>query len=90
MEEARNLFSAGTSLWFVMVEVDNRLARSVEMLLAVRYLPNLLSTSLIFLKAILLIPYGVLAATEPLQRVATAIMSSSFTVSTQRLMYWLI
>ena len=34
-DEATALFSAGTSIWPVMVEVDNGLARSVEMLLAV-------------------------------------------------------
>jgi hypothetical protein len=36
LEEAQNLFSAGSRIWPVMVEVDNGLARSVEMLLAVR------------------------------------------------------
>ena len=35
IEEAQTLFTAGISLWPVMVEVDNALARSVEMLLAV-------------------------------------------------------
>jgi hypothetical protein len=36
-EESEILFSAGSSLWPVMVEVDNSMARSVEMLLAVRH-----------------------------------------------------
>lgn len=34
-EEARNLFHAGSSLWAVILEVDNSEARSMEMLVAV-------------------------------------------------------
>ena len=34
--EGRDLFTAGMNLWSVIVEVDNREARSLEMLLAVR------------------------------------------------------
>lgn len=34
-EEGRSIYQAGASLWPVMVEVDNGLARSIEMLLAV-------------------------------------------------------
>lgn len=33
--EAETLFSAGASLWLAMVEMDNTLARSIDMLLAV-------------------------------------------------------
>ena len=34
--EGQNLFMAGMSLWAVLLEVDNREAQSLEMLLAVR------------------------------------------------------
>ncbi|KAI0845334.1 hypothetical protein F5Y00DRAFT_246641 [Daldinia vernicosa] len=64
-EEGRSIYQAGASLWPVMVEVDNGLARSIEMLLA----------------AALLIPYGVLAAEEPLQRRSALIISSSLTIA---------
>lgn len=37
IDEARNLFHAGSSLWAVILEVDNSEARSIEMLVAVRY-----------------------------------------------------
>ena len=33
--EGRDLFMAGMNLWSVIIEVDNREARSLEMLLAV-------------------------------------------------------
>ncbi|KAI0105869.1 hypothetical protein F4814DRAFT_429777 [Daldinia grandis] len=64
-EEGRSIYQAGASLWPVMVEVDNGLARSIEMLLA----------------AALIIPYGVLAAEEPLQRRSALIISSSLTIA---------
>jgi hypothetical protein len=41
LQEARNLFWAGSCFWLVMVEVDNGLARSDEMLLAVCYILGL-------------------------------------------------
>ena len=36
-DEARNLFLGAINLWSVMLEVDNSEARSVEMLIAVRW-----------------------------------------------------
>ncbi|KAH8815295.1 hypothetical protein F5884DRAFT_172944 [Xylogone sp. PMI_703] len=65
VEEAQNLFSAGANLWLVMVEVDNGLARSAEMLLA----------------AVLLIPYGLLGAMGSPHKIATLLICASLTIA---------
>ncbi|CAM1509684.1 Fc.00g000190.m01.CDS01 [Cosmosporella sp. VM-42] len=71
VEEAETLFLAGANLWPAMVEVDNSLARSVEMLLA----------------TVLLIPCGVLAATESLRMRSTLLLSASLTVARRMLLH---
>ncbi|KAB5576325.1 hypothetical protein GE09DRAFT_1185078 [Coniochaeta sp. 2T2.1] len=65
INEVETLYRAGASLWPTMVEVDNSLARSIEMLLA----------------AVLLIPCGVLAATESLRTRASLLLPSSITIA---------
>lgn len=53
---SKDLFTAGMSLWSVITEVDNREARSIDMLMAVCHLFPI-STS-ILLRACLTIPFG--------------------------------
>jgi hypothetical protein len=86
MQEAQNLFWAGSCLWLVMVEVDNALARSDEMLLGVCTCTCCVSAvrlTDLLLQSVLLIPYGLLSATEPVKRVTTLMLSGSLTVKSK-------
>lgn len=58
------LFSAGVSLWLAMVEMDNTLARSIDMLLA----------------AVLLVPCGVMSTSSILNTRAALLLPASLTV----------
>ena len=78
--EGRHLFLAGMSLWSTILEVDNREARSPEMLLAVCTRSPRRTARLTFHEGALLIVYGTMTATEAVWKRTTVLSSSSMTV----------
>ena len=82
-QESRDLFIAGTGLWIVTMEADNREARSIDMVTAVRNKFAAVQRATFWLthQGMLLVTFGVTTSDKQIEKRAALLLCSLSTAS---------